>query len=290
MEQAYLDVLRKVLHEGKWKPNRTGIGTLMIDAAMMQFDLTKGFPAITTKHLAFRSVVGELIGFIRGFNSASQFRELGCKVWDDNANKNKDWLNNPARLGEDDLGLIYGCQWRQWFMPSDIHFDQHFDQLAAAVKMVQTDPSSRRILVNAWAVHDLDKMCLPPCHVMFQLLPDEESKIISMTVYMRSADMFLGVPFNIASYALLLELICKATGYRAKNLTMFMADTHIYLNHINQVDVQLKRRPFDPPKLVIAKPVTDSCSGIEYLDAVNPEEIWLENYDRHGELKGSMAI
>lgn len=286
--KQYLQLLERILTEGERKQNRTGIDTLMVDAALLQFDLTQGFPAVTTKKLAFNAVKGELIGFIHGYTSAQAFRNLGCKIWDQNANENTAWLANPNRMGTDDLGRIYGAQWRGWYHDTC----GRIDQLKTAVQTVQNDPDSRRIIVSAWNPADLNHMALPPCHLLFQLLVNKEQRTISMTMYQRSCDMFLGVPFNIASYALLLELICAATGYTAKRLSLFLADVHIYCNHLDQVREQLAREVLEAPKLGLdfASPAFTGKTGIDWLEAVEPHHVWLENYAYHAPIKAEMAV
>lgn len=285
--RQYLDLLNKVLLEGEWQDNRTKIPTKRLDGAMMQFDLSKGFPAVTTKQLAFKAVKGELLGFIRGYDNAAAFRNVGCNVWDQNANENEDWLKNEHRKGLDDLGRIYGQQWRGWYHDTC----GRVDQLKNAINEIIKNPTSRRIIVSAWNPADLDKMALPPCHMLFQLLVNVEKKTISMCMYQRSCDMFLGVPFNIASYALLLELICLVTGYRASVLTMFMADVHIYKNHMEQVVEQLNRPTKQLPKLVLCDSITGRHSDpTKQLELIMPSDIMLINYEHHPAIKAEMAV
>lgn len=285
--KQYLDLLRQVLENGRWSNNRTGIPTLQISGAMLQFDLRKGFPAVTTKKLAFNAVKGELIGFIRGYDNAAAFRKLGCNVWDQNANENKTWLESPYRKCTDDLGRIYGRQWRAW----DSHGRHPIDQLKRAVETIQADPTSRRIIVNAWNPGELDQMALPPCHMLFQLLPNPETNTLSMCMYQRSCDMFLGVPFNIASYALLLEMISAVTGYDAGELTMFMADVHIYQNHIDQVKLQLTRDPQPLPELSILPQFFErSSTPMGRLEKAEPSDFNLLGYNHNEPIKAEMAV
>lgn len=285
--RQYLNLLEKVLVEGEWQDNRTGIPTIRIDGAMLQFDLTKGFPAVTTKKLAFNQVKGELVGFIRGYDNAGAFRGVGCNIWDQNANENQAWLDSNARKGHDDLGRIYGQQWRSW--PKDIC--GHIDQLKEAVNKVMDDPTSRRIIVSAWNPADMDRMALPPCHIMFQLLVDVKNGTLSMCMYQRSCDLFLGIPFNIASYALLLELIAHVTGYKAKQLTMFLADVHIYKNHMEQVTEQLSREPITLPALLLCDSIAGrNCDPFKQLELVVPPDISLINYQHHPSIKAEMAV
>ena len=287
--RAYLDLLERVLVEGKLKHNRTGVPTFMVEGAMLQFDLSEGFPAVTTKKLAFNAVKGELIGFIRGVTSAADFRALGCNVWNANANENADWLKNPHRKGEDDLGRVYGAQWRDWICDGS---SIHLDQLELALHKLIHQPDDRRNIVTAWNPGELHKMALPPCHMLFQLLADKGDGTVSMTMYQRSCDLFLGIPFNIASYALLLELICAATGYKPGKLIMFLADAHIYVNHMDQCMEQVKRQPYAPPKLGLdrASPSFKGKTKIDWLMAVEPHHIWLEGYECHPAIKGEMAV
>lgn len=285
--KQYLDLLQRVLDSGRWSNNRTGIPTLQISGAMLQFDLRKGFPAVTTKKLAFNAVKGELIGFIRGYDNAAAFRKLGCNVWDQNANENASWLANPYRKCTDDLGRIYGRQWRAW----DSQGRYPTDQLKRAVETIQVDPTSRRIIVNAWNPGELDQMALPPCHMLFQLLPNPETNTLNMCMYQRSCDMFLGVPFNIASYALLLEMISAVTGYDAGELTMFMADVHIYQNHIDQVKLQLTRDPQPLPELSILPQFFErSSTQMGRLEKAEPSDFSLLGYNHHEPIKAEMAV
>lgn len=285
--RQYLNLLQHIVENGRWSNNRTGIPTLRVSGAMMQFNLADGFPAVTTKKLAFNAVKGELIGFIRGYDNAAAFRKLGCNVWDQNANENQAWLSNPYRKCTDDLGRIYGRQWRSW----NIHTCGYIDQLKQAVEAVQQDPTSRRIIVNAWNPGELNQMALPPCHMLFQLLPDPETNTLSMCMYQRSCDMFLGVPFNIASYALLLEMISAVTGYSAGELTMFMADAHIYQNHMDQVKLQLTRDPQPLPELCISPQFFErSSTPIDQLEKAEPSDFSLLGYNHHEPIKAEMAV
>jgi thymidylate synthase len=292
MEQQYLDLLHAVLYDGVRQSNRTGIDTLTLPGAMLKFDLRDGFPAITTKKLFFDAVKGELIGFLRGVTSAADFRALGCNIWDQNANENEKWLANPARSGHDDLGRIYGVQWRTFYGNNYRGDDVWIDQIATALDLVRHDPTNRRILVNAWNPVELDQAALPPCHVLFQLLPHVDGRVLHMTMYQRSCDMFLGVPFNIASYALLLELFAAWTGYTAGTLTMFLADAHIYMNHVDQVKFQLARKPLPAPRLSMVPPPLGYASSSleELLHWLTPDTIKLLDYQHHPALKAPMAV
>lgn len=343
--KSYLSLLSDVLASGTDRANRTGTPTRSLFGAMMQFDLREGFPAVTTKKLAFRNVVAELLGFLRGYDNAAQFRELGTRIWDIDANDNIDWLRSPWRVGQDDLGRIYGQQWRRWKTdapilgeptetcpecggigklndaePGDIgrnEWDctecsgtgkssiapivgyQPFDQLADVIHRIKTDPYDRRLIVSAWnpwEVHD-QRMALPPCHVMFQFyvrpfsarpvpdtsLPPGISKgYLDLAMYQRSADLFLGVPFNIASYSLLLSMVAKVTGYLPGRFTHFLGDAHIYHNHFDQAREQLRRKPYLLPHLWLHPQVTE-------IDDFAPEDIRLEGYTHHDAIKAHMS-
>lgn len=292
----YHALLQQILDEGQWEENRTGIRTKTIPGAMLKFDLREGFPAITTKKLAWKQVVGELIGFLRGVSNAADFRDLGCTVWDQNANENQAWLANPSRKGEDDLGRVYGVQWREWQKAKEhgpTGFDDTIDQVAIALDKVRNNPQDRRIIVSAWNPGELDQMALPPCHMLFQLLPRSDSTL-HMTMYQRSCDMFLGIPFNIASYALLLELFALWTGRQAATLTMFLADVHIYENHIEQVQEQLTRVEYPAPTLDISEIFPPGCENMSLEDLLNcldtPDDVQLVNYQHHPALKAPMAV
>lgn len=291
--KQYLDLLKEVLENGQTEENRTGIDTLTLPGAMLKFDLREGFPAITTKKLAFKGIVGELIGFLRGCTSAADFRELGCKVWDQNANENQDWLANPHRNGTDDLGKLgYSHGWRN-FGGERTFAGSGIDQIRNALELVRHSPTSRRILVTAYNPADNGKAALPPCHVLFQLLPRSDGTL-HMTMYQRSCDLFLGVPFNIASYALLLELFALWTGRQAATLTMFLADVHIYENHMDQVREQLQNDPYPAPRLWLehkAPPAHFVDLPIDVLvNSLDPSKIHLLDYQHHPAIKAPMAV
>ena len=277
----YLNLLQNVLDEGLWQDNRTGIRTKRVIGGMLEFDLQDGFPLLTTKKIFTNQMIGELIGFIRGYTNAADFRAIGCTWWDANANQNEQWLANPHRKGIDDLGLIYGHQYRNW-----ISHDGTIDQLKVAIDTIINNPTSRRIIVTAWNPADIDKAALPPCHVMYQFLPDPKTKELSLTFTMRSCDLFLGAPMNIASYALLLEIAAKATGYKAKKLVAFMSDLHIYEDHIDAVKEQLTRVPLELPTIHITNPLT----GVQALELIEPTDIKFINYASYKAIPAKMAV
>lgn len=282
----YHQLMSDVLHNGIHQMNRTGVGARTLPGAMLKFDLREGFPAITTKKLAFNAVKGELIGFLRGCDNVKHFQDLGCKVWDANAEAAY-WLANPNHSGiEGDLGRIYGVQWRGW--ASSIG---HIDQLAGALDKVRNDPTNRRIIVTAWNPAELNQMALPPCHMLFQLLPHAETRVLHMVMYQRSCDLFLGIPFNIASYALLLELFARWTGYQAGTLSMMLADCHIYDTHVEQVKEQLQRAAYPAPKLWIHSNQDDPTASLnDLLARLDPSSIGLEDYQHHPALTAPMAV
>ena len=280
--KQYLDALKYVLENGIEKENRTGIKSRAVFGMQMRFNMEDGFPAITTKKLAWNSVVSELLWFIEGSNDERRLAEIlygtrdkGRKtIW--TANAEADYWKPKAKF-EGDLGRIYGVQWRKWKSPEG----KEIDQLANAIKMINDDPTSRRIIVNAWNAGELDKMALPPCHAFFQFFVAE--KKLSLLMYQRSCDMFLGVPFNIASYSLLLNIVAQVTGLKAGEFVHTLGDAHIYNNHIEQVKEQLKRKPFPLPTLKLNPNIKD-------IDSFKMEDIELQNYSYHPPIKAEMAV
>jgi thymidylate synthase len=323
--RQYLDLVRTIMETGSWQENRTGTRTLSIPGAMMRFDLEKdGFPAITTKKLAFKSAVGELVGFLRATRSAADFRALGCKVWDQNANENAEWLANPYRLQEDDLGPVYGVQWRAWpayklldaDKPAQIEDAQKrgfmivsslrddgkekvllykaIDQLRDCLDTIIRNPGSRRILFHGWNCAELDAIALPACHLLYQFIPNAATKEISLCLYIRSNDIGLGTPFNLTEGAALLHLVGRLTGYKPRWFTYFIGDAHIYENHLGMLEEQLKREPFPAPKLVLSDRIPDYAKTGKYqpewLEKVEPGDFVLEGYRHHAPLTAPMAV
>jgi thymidylate synthase len=322
--QQYQQLIETVLAQGTWQDNRTGIRTLSVPGAMMRFDLAQGFPAVTTKRLAFKSVVGELCAFLRASRSAADFRALGCKVWDQNANENAQWLANPYREGVDDLGPVYGVQWRQWpgyklldaadtAQREDAHRNgftevaplvengvekilvyKAIDQLRECLDTILDNPGSRRILFHGWNPAVLDQVALPACHLLYQFIPNATTKEISLCLYVRSNDIGLGTPFNIAEGAALLHLVGRLTGYTPRWFTYFIGDAHIYENHMAMVQEQLKREPYQAPRLVISDRVPDFAQTGKYepewLEKIEPADFSLEGYLHHPPLTAPMAV
>ena len=319
--KQYLDLVRTVFEQGSWQTNRTGIRTLSLPGASLRFDLSQGFPAVTTKKLAFKSAVGELVGFLRGYRSAADFRALGCKVWDQNANENAAWLANPYRLGEDDLGPVYGVQWRHWpafkALPASatariedalgrgyvriadtadgqVVLYKAVDQLRQCLDTIVSNPGDRRILFHGWNWAQLEEMALPPCHLLYQFLPNAGTREISLCLYIRSNDIGLGTPFNLTEGAALLHLVGRLTGYRPKWFSYFIGDAHIYENHVAMLQEQLAREPLPAPQLVLSDRIPDyALTGQyqpEWLEQVEPGDFSLEGYRHHAPLTAPMAV
>lgn len=263
--QQYLDLLKNVLENGTEKKDRTGTGTKSIFGYQMRFKLSDGFPLLTTKKLHLKSIIYELIWFLNGETNLNFLQENGVKIWNEWADAN----------GE--LGPIYGHQWRKW-KGSDgtIH-----DQISQLIDGLKKNPDSRRHIVSAWNVAEIDKMALPPCHVLFQFYVANNK--LSCQLYQRSADIFIGVPFNIASYALLTMMIAQITGYELGDFVHTFGDAHIYLNHIEQVNLQLTRTPLPLPVMEINKDVTDIFS-------FKFEDFTLRDYQSHSHIKGDISV
>ncbi|MEK7124207.1 MAG: thymidylate synthase [Patescibacteria group bacterium] len=271
----YLDALQKIMEEGINKPNRTGVATKALFGVPLRFKMSDGFPAMTTKKLAFEAVKAELIWFLSGSSDVKELQKLGCKIWDANAEAPY-W--KPKAKFDGDLGRVYGVQWRKWKSP---HSDAPIDQIANAIKKIKENPEDRRIIVSAWNPAEIDMMALPPCHLLFQFFVAD--KKLSLMMYQRSCDMFLGVPFNIASYSLLLSMIAQITGLEADECILILADTHIYENHFDQVKEQLSRQPMALPKLWL-NPL------IKNIDDFKMEDIKLVDYKYHPPIKAPMAV
>ena len=263
--KQYLDLLQRVLNEGVQKEDRTGTGTLSVFGHQMRFNLEEGFPLLTTKKLHLKSIIYELLWFLRGETNVRYLRAHGVSIWDEWANENGD------------LGPIYGHQWRSW--PD--YEDGSIDQISNAIETIKNNPDSRRIIVSAWNVADLKDMALPPCHAFFQFYVANGK--LSLQLYQRSADIFLGVPFNIASYALLLMMMAQVTGLEAGEFIHTLGDAHIYNNHLEQVKLQLTREPRSLPHMTL-NPEVKSIFDFQY------EDFQLTGYDPHPHIKGEVAI
>lgn len=263
--KQYHDLLNKILTEGIYKPNRTGTGTIGIFGHQMRFKLQEGFPILTTKKLHLKSIIHELLWFLKGDTNVKYLQDNEVRIWNEWADENGD------------LGHIYGYQWRSWRG----YDGEAIDQISEAIKSIKEDPNSRRIIVNAWNVGDLKNMNLPPCHAFFQFYVADGK--LSLQLYQRSADVFLGVPFNIASYALLLEMMAQVTGLKAGDFIHTLGDTHIYEDHLEQVKEQLKRDFRPLPKLKL-NPNINSIFDFKY------EDIEIVGYDPHPHIAGKVAV
>lgn len=264
--REYLDVIRQILTYGAIKDDRTGTGTLSLFGAQMHFDLDCGFfPLVTTKRLHLKSIIHELLWFIRGDTNIAYLKEHGISIWDE-------WADEAGELGPS-----YGHQWRSWTTPGG----GTIDQLAEVINTLRTDPHSRRMVVSAWNVGDLSAMAMPPCHLLFQF--DVTHGRLSCQMYQRSADMFLGVPFNIASYALLTLMVAHVTGLKPGYLIHTLGDAHLYLNHLTQARLQLSREPFLPPTMVLDPEIKE-------IDDFTFESFTLKNYAHHPHIKAEVAV
>jgi len=263
--QQYLDLMRHVLERGARKTDRTGTGTLATFGWQMRFDLQAGFPLVTTKKLHLKSVVHELLWFLRGETNVRYLRENGVTIWDE-------WAD-----ADGELGPVYGVQWRSWRGADG----RAIDQVQAAVDLLRRDPHSRRIIVNAWNVGELERMALTPCHALFQFYVADGR--LSCQLYQRSADIFLGVPFNIASYALLTMMVAQVCGYRPGEFVHTFGDAHLYANHLDQARLQLAREPRTLPTMRLNPEVRD-------LLAFRFEDFRLEGYDPHPHIPAPVAV
>ena len=263
--RAYLDLVQRILDEGVAKGDRTGTGTRSVFGHQMRFDLRAGFPLVTTKKIHVKSVVAELLWFIKGDTNTRYLRDNGVSIWDEWADENGD------------LGPIYGYQWRSWPAPDG----RHIDQLAQVIERLGTDPNSRRLIVSAWNVADLDAMALAPCHAFFQFYVADGK--LSCQLYQRSADVFLGVPFNIASYALLTHMVAHVAGLEVGDFVHTLGDAHLYLNHLDQAREQLTRQTRALPELWLDP-------GVTSIDDFAIDSIKFSGYDPHPLIKAPIAI
>lgn len=263
--KQYLDLLQHVLEKGEKREDRTGTGTIGVFGYQMRFNLEEGFPLITTKKLHLKSIIHELLWFLMGETNVHYLQEHGVRIWNEWADEN----------GE--LGHIYGYQWRSWPTTEG----KHIDQISGLIEDINDKPNSRRLLVSAWNVGELDKMNLPPCHILFQFYVNNGK--LSCQLYQRSADIFLGVPFNIASYALLTLMVAQVTGLKPGDFVHTLGDAHIYTNHIEQVKLQLTRKPYHLPEMKI-NPVVKNIFSFKY------EDFELVNYKGHPHIKGEVSV
>ena len=263
--KQYLDLLEHVLEKGVLREDRTGTGTKSVFGYQMRFDLADGFPMVTTKKLHLKSIIHELLWFLRGDTNVKYLQENGVRIWNEWADENGD------------LGPIYGFQWRSWTAKNN----RHIDQVKQVIDSIKNKPDSRRHIVSAWNVGDLDEMALPPCHILFQFYVANGK--LSLQLYQRSADIFLGVPFNIASYSLLLMMVAQATGLEAHEFIHTLGDAHLYSNHIEQAKLQLTRNPLKLPEMEINPEISDIFN-------FKFEDFSLINYESHPHIKGEIAV
>lgn len=263
--KVYHDLMRHVLEHGHKKEDRTGTGTLSVFGYQMRFDLAEGFPLLTTKKVHLKSIIHELLWFLQGSTNIAYLKENGVSIWDE-------WADAQGNLGP-----VYGYQWRNWPKPDGTHIDQ----ITQVVNAIKKNPDSHRLIVSAWNVADVDQMKLPPCHAFFQFYVADGK--LSCQLYQRSADIFLGVPFNIASYALLTMMVAQVCGLKLGDFVHTLGDAHIYLNHLDQVNEQLSREPKSLPTMRISPDITD-IFGFKF------DDFTLENYDPYPAIKAPVAV
>ena len=271
--KQYLDALEQIIETGVDRDGRNG-STRALFGMQMRYNMADGFPAVTTKRLAFKSMKAELLGFLRGYSNVKDFQKLGCDLWNANADAD-DW--KPKARSEGDLGRIYGVQWRDWRIPDG----QTIDQISKVIEGIKTQPHSRRHVVTAWNPGELDQMTLEPCHAFFQFFVAEGK--LSLQMYQRSCDMFLGVPFNIAAYSLLLCMVAQVTDLEPGEFIHTLGDAHIYHLHFEQVETQLQREPLELPELYLNPKVKS-------IDDFKMQDIKLRNYKHHGTIKAPMVV
>ncbi len=263
--RQYLDLLTHLIETGNERSDRTGTGTISRFGYQMRFNLAEGFPVVTTKKLHLKSIIHELLWFLKGDTNVKYLQENGVKIWNE-------WAD-----GNGELGPVYGHQWRSWSAPDG----REIDQIAQLIQQIRSNPSSRRLIVSAWNVGDIEKMKLPPCHLLFQFYVNDGK--LSCQLYQRSADVFLGVPFNIASYALLTLMVAQVTGLKPGDFVHTFGDAHIYNNHLDQVRLQLTREPFPLPQMKI-NPEVKSIFDFKF------EDFELLNYQSHPHIKGDVSV
>jgi thymidylate synthase len=263
--KQYLDLLTHLLEKGSDRPDRTGTGTISCFGYQMRFNLEEGFPVITTKKLHLKSIIHELLWFLNGDTNVKYLQDHGVKIWNE-------WAREDGELGP-----VYGHQWRSWSAPDG----RQIDQISLLIDQIRTNPNSRRLIVSAWNVGELDQMALPPCHLLFQFYVNDGR--LSCQLYQRSADVFLGVPFNIASYALLTLMVAQVTGLKPGDFVHTFGDAHIYNNHLEQVRLQLLREPYPLPQMKI-NPEVKSIFDFKY------DDFELINYQAHPHIKGEVSV
>jgi len=283
--KTYLESLQHILDNGETRTDRTGVGTLSVFGIQQRYDLSKSFPAVTTKKLAFKACLSELLWFIEGSTDERRLAEILHGTRD--SEKKTIWTANSKDFGSNNLGPVYGKQWRQWETNRSVTFKDEtvplvIDQLQELIESIKTNPTSRRHILTAWNPGEIDQMALPPCHCFAQFYVSSDNKL-SCQIYQRSCDMFLGVPFNIASYSLLTHMIAQVCGLEVGDLVHVLGDAHIYLNHLEQVKEQLQREPLPAPTLWINP-------DIKNIDDFAMDDLKLENYNPMPSIKAPMAV
>lgn len=268
-DAQYINLCKKILENGTKKDDRTGTGTLSVFGHQMRFDLSKGFPLLTTKKLNWNSIAHELLWFISGNTNIKYLNDNNVNIWNEWADKNGD------------LGSVYGEQWRSWWHAGSVFNLEGIDQIATVIEQIKINPNSRRLIVSAWNVGELDDMALPPCHLLFQFYVADGK--LSCQLYQRSADVFLGLPFNIASYSLLTHMIAHITNLKVGEFIHTIGDAHIYTNHIKQINKQIKRKPKELPNIKFKRDITD-------IDDFTFDDIELIGYKPHPHIKGKVSV
>lgn len=287
--KAYLNIVKNIIEKGVYKKDRTGVGTIGVTGERFQHDMSEGFPLLTTKKMAYKSIKVELEGFIKGITDKKWYQERGCNIWNEWCNPTKvpyghDTETQKKMSEEPDLGTVYGFQWRHWNAPytdeKTNYSDKGIDQLEQMVQKLKKNPTDRRNLVSAWNPEQINQMALPPCHLLYQVLVQDDK--LDLIWYQRSVDTMLGLPFNIASYATLLHLLAKEAGLKEGTLTGFLGDTHIYVNHLEQAKEQTKKEPLTLPKIV-----TENFTTIFEWNHENTKII---DYQNQGPIKFPIAV
>jgi len=307
----YLNIAERILKTGIWKNNRTQYRSKMIPSASITWDLRDGFPVLTTKKVYYKQAIGEILGFLRGASTVDEFKTLGCKWWESDANENKVWLKSPYRKGEGDLGKVYGVTWRKRDVyktakadnvplrsylndigyiaigktndESEIIFKRVDDQLAECCRKIVEEPNNRRNIFHAWFPELFDEMCLPPCHCFYEFVTDPENKVLHMTMTQRSTDYLLGAPMNLFGSALVLAIVASATGYTPGVFTHSMTDVHFYENQLEAINIQIKRKTYQPPVIYIT-PNAVGQDPVAYIESLESDDIVISNYKNQGPL------
>lgn len=291
-DEYYLALVKDVLETGERSNNRTGIDTLFKHGLYMELDMNEGFPLLTTKRIPWKSAFGEMLGFIRGYTNAADFRKLGCNVWDKNANENSEWLANPNRKGTDDLGAVYGYRWRSWLnliQTTKGYEATTVDQFNDVYLKLLADIDDRRLIIEGWHPAELHLQALPVCHKSMQFGLRENKTVLDLFIYVRSNDIGLGMPFNVAQYSWLLHLMAKITNHLPGKLYYFAMNYHIYVNHIDQLQEQLKRDPMVQSRIELSDKVID-LNFLETTELPISDWTFIYDYTPWSNIKMEMAV